>query len=230
MIRVLLHARKSLPAQTLWAALQAQPGLEAVGLTDTEEALLREIEQTRVETVLLMPEILESGVSDCDIIGRIRAAASAANVIVLFERRSRPEVLAAFQHGAKGVFSIHDSSLEDLGRCIEHVHTGHTWVSWEDLEWLAQASDPNSEQLKKPQFLDSRGKRILSQREEEVVSLLVAGLPNREIAQSLSLSEHTVKNYLFRIYDKLGISSRTELLVYAMTSRKLERPVGGARQ
>jgi DNA-binding NarL/FixJ family response regulator len=66
---------------------------------------------------------------------------------------------------------------------------------------------------------DASGNRLLSHREEEVVSLLVSGLPNREIAHALRLSEHTVKNYLFHIYDKLGISSRTELLLYVMTPR-----------
>jgi len=53
---------------------------------------------------------------------------------------------------------------------------------------------------------------------------LMEGFSNREIAQNLKLSEHTVKNYLFRIFDKLGVSSRTELLLYAMSSRKLAGP------
>jgi DNA-binding NarL/FixJ family response regulator len=206
--------------------MKAQPGLEAVALTDTEERLLTDIERTRPETVLLMPEVSDSGMCDCDIIARIRAAAPDATVIVLYERRSRNAVLAAFQQGAKGVFSIHDSSLDDLGRCIQHVHTGHVWASWRDLEWLVQAADENNGVSNKTRFVDSRGNPILSHREEEVVALLMAGLPNREIAQTLNLSEHTVKNYLFRIYDKLGISSRTELLVYAMKARKLDRDSG----
>jgi DNA-binding NarL/FixJ family response regulator len=223
-IRVLLHARKCLSAETLWSAMKAQPGVEAVAMSDTEGRLLNDIERTRPEAVLVMPEVLESGTCNCDIIGRIRAVAPAANVIVLYERRTGPAVVAAFQHGARGVFSIHDSSLEDLGKCIEHVHAGHIWASWRDMEWVVQALDQNAGQANKQKFVDARGNPLLSQREEEVVSLLMAGLPNREIAQALNLSEHTVKNYLFRIYDKLGISSRTELVVHAMTPRKAEAP------
>lgn len=227
MIRVLLHAKKCLSAETLWAAMKAQKSVEPIALTETEEGLLSEMERARPDTVLLMPRVSESGICECEVISRIRAAAPAANIIVLYERRHRQAVITAFQLGAKGVFSIPDSSLEDLGRCIEHVHMGYVWASWGDLEWMVQANEQGAAPTGKLNFVDSRGNRLLSQREEEVVSLLMAGLPNREIAQALNLSEHTVKNYLFRIYEKLGISSRTELLVYAMTARRAERPPGG---
>jgi DNA-binding CsgD family transcriptional regulator len=66
--------------------------------------------------------------------------------------------------------------------------------------------------------VDVKGERLLSNREEDVVKLLMEGYSNREIAQGLNLSENTIKNYLFRIFEKLGVSSRTELLLYAMSS------------
>jgi DNA-binding NarL/FixJ family response regulator len=58
---------------------------------------------------------------------------------------------------------------------------------------------------------------LLTGREEQVVALVSDGLSNREVARELSLSEHTVKKYLFRIFDKLGISTRVELVLYAMS-------------
>lgn len=64
------------------------------------------------------------------------------------------------------------------------------------------------------------GMRLLSKREEDVVHLLAEGLQNREIAEQLNLSEHTVKNYLIHIFDKLGVSSRVELVLYAVSSTK----------
>jgi len=60
---------------------------------------------------------------------------------------------------------------------------------------------------------------LRSKREEGVVRLVAEGLGNRDIAQQLNLSEHTVKNYLFHIFDKLGISNRVELVLYAVTNR-----------
>jgi len=68
--------------------------------------------------------------------------------------------------------------------------------------------------------VNASGISLLSKREEDVVKLVANGLSNREIAQYLNLSQHTVKNYLFRVFDKLGVSSRTELLIYAMASSR----------
>jgi DNA-binding CsgD family transcriptional regulator len=69
-------------------------------------------------------------------------------------------------------------------------------------------------------LLDSRGQAILSKREQEVVACVAEGLSNREIASRLKLTEHTVKNYLFRIFDKLGVSSRVEVVLYVFRLRK----------
>jgi DNA-binding NarL/FixJ family response regulator len=64
--------------------------------------------------------------------------------------------------------------------------------------------------------LNSRGHQLLTPREEQVVALVAEGLSNRDTARELNLSEHTIKKYMFRIFDKLGISSRVELVLYAV--------------
>jgi DNA-binding NarL/FixJ family response regulator len=61
---------------------------------------------------------------------------------------------------------------------------------------------------------------LLTVREEQIVQLVADGLPNGEIASKLSVSAHTVKNHLFRIYEKLGVSTRSELILYALSSRQ----------
>jgi DNA-binding CsgD family transcriptional regulator len=79
-------------------------------------------------------------------------------------------------------------------------------------------------------IVDAKGVNLLSKREEDVVKLLMEGLSNREIARNLELSEHTIKNYLFRIFDKLGVSSRTELLLYAQSFMTVDvAPKGPSR-
>ena len=65
-------------------------------------------------------------------------------------------------------------------------------------------------------MVNANGNTLVTPREEQVVALVAEGLSNREIAQELGLSEHTVKKYLFRIFDKLGISTRVELVLYAV--------------
>lgn len=66
--------------------------------------------------------------------------------------------------------------------------------------------------------LNSRGDNLLTPREEPVVALVAEGLGNRQIARELNLSEHTIKTYLFRIFEKLGISSRVELVLYTVNN------------
>lgn len=65
--------------------------------------------------------------------------------------------------------------------------------------------------------VDANGLELLSKREMEVVRCLAEGLTNREIAQRLGLSQHTIKNYLFRVFDKLGVANRVELLFMTLT-------------
>jgi DNA-binding CsgD family transcriptional regulator len=60
---------------------------------------------------------------------------------------------------------------------------------------------------------------LLTRREEEVVRLVADGMKNGEIAQSLGVAEHSIRNYLYRIFDKLGVSSRVELILYAFNQR-----------
>jgi DNA-binding NarL/FixJ family response regulator len=62
----------------------------------------------------------------------------------------------------------------------------------------------------------ANGEKLLTSREEQVVALVADGLSNRNVATELGLSEHTVKKYLFRIFEKLGISNRVELVLYAV--------------
>lgn len=69
-------------------------------------------------------------------------------------------------------------------------------------------------------LVNLQGRRLLTKREDDVVKLVADGLSNRNVAHKLGLTEHTVSNYLFRIYEKLGISSRVELVLYALKQRQ----------
>jgi DNA-binding NarL/FixJ family response regulator len=72
--------------------------------------------------------------------------------------------------------------------------------------------------------VSATGLSLLTPREEQIVNMVMEGLPNHEIAEKLILSCHTVKNHLFHIYQKLGISNRTELILYAQSSRQTTAP------
>jgi DNA-binding NarL/FixJ family response regulator len=128
------------------------------------------------------------------------------------ESYDRELVVSAFRSGARGIFCISDTHFRLLCRCIQRIADGQIWANTEQLNFLlALVSEVPSLRV-----LNSRGEQILTPREEQVVALVAEGMSNRDIAGELDLSEHTVKKYLFRIFDTLGVSSRVELVLYAV--------------
>ena len=144
----------------------------------------------------------------------IRSSSPATRVIMLLDSSERTPVIEAFRSGARGVF-CRTESLKLLAKSIKCVHEGQIWASSSELHYVLEAmSEPVP-----MSFMNANGDALLSARELDVVRCVAEGLSNREIAQRLSLREHTVKNYLFRIFDKLGVSSRVEVVLYALGSQ-----------
>jgi DNA-binding NarL/FixJ family response regulator len=126
-------------------------------------------------------------------------------------------VVLSFRSGASGVFS-RKTELSALHKCILAVHRGEVWANSEELGFVfaALASSVCYDLRKKPLA-------ALTRREKVVVESLVEGLTNREIAQQMAISQHTVKNYIFKIFDKLGVSNRVELVVQVLNDPALAR-------
>src|SRR5216684_6412923 len=135
----------------------------------------------------------------------------ATRPILLLEDCEHDLVIDAFRSGARGGFSRAESS-ERLSKCIYTVHKGQIWASTREMDHILEelmATRPR-------RIVDAHGSSLLSKREEEVVALVADGLTNRQISEQLKLSEHTVKNYLFKVFEKLGISTRVELVLYVL--------------
>jgi DNA-binding NarL/FixJ family response regulator len=132
--------------------------------------------------------------------------------VLLVESYDRELVINAFRSGARGIFCIDNTHFKTLCRCIQQVAEGQVWANTEQMRILLDLVS----EVPSLRVLNSRGEKLLTPREEQVVALVAEGLSNRNIARELDLSEHTVKKYLFRIFDKLGISTRVELVLYAV--------------
>ena len=140
--------------------------------------------------------------------------------VILLECSTSVLVVEAFRAGARGVV-CRDDNLDVLRNCVCAVHSGQIWA---DSAQLGFVLDAFSRRWMPQNIVDSKGRPLLSKRETDVVRCVSEGMTNRDIAAHLSLSEHTIKNYVFRIFDKLGVSSRSELILYAM------RPEGGMQE
>jgi DNA-binding NarL/FixJ family response regulator len=134
-------------------------------------------------------------------------------IVMLLDQPTHQTVIKAFRCGARGVFSRQESMGEFLD-CAEHVRKGHIWAGGEETMFLLEAL----KSLPAPVELTEIDSSTLTKRELQVVQCAATGQTNKAIASELGLSEHTVKNYLFRAFEKLGVSSHIELLFY-LTSR-----------
>jgi two-component system nitrate/nitrite response regulator NarL len=142
--------------------------------------------------------------------------------IMLIPDSERELVVDAFRGGARGVFCrLH--SIKLLSKCVRTVHEGQIWADTRNLAFILEFLT----QLKPLRHIKPGGGMTrLTPREAEVVHLLADGLSTRDICQKLALTEHTIRNYLSAIYDKLGVSSRVELALYAVAREDLSRPMG----
>jgi DNA-binding NarL/FixJ family response regulator len=141
---------------------------------------------------------------------------------MLIPESERELVVDAFRGGAKGVF-CRLQSIKLLSKCIRTVHEGQIWADTRNLAFILEFLT----QLKPLRVIKPGGGMTrLTPREAQVVHLLAEGFSTRDISQKLGLTEHTIRNYLSAIYDKLGVSSRVELALYAVAREDLTPPMG----
>jgi two-component system, NarL family, nitrate/nitrite response regulator NarL len=137
-------------------------------------------------------------------------------VIVLTAAEDDRDVVRAMRLGARGVV-LKQSASDLLHKSIRKVHEGEIWL---DNRMTAEVIDAFKKSSESGQ---RREKPLLSDREKEIVQLVAQGFRNREIGEKLFISEQTVKNHLHNIFDKLGVSDRLELALYAIHHRLIDQ-------
>jgi DNA-binding NarL/FixJ family response regulator len=153
-------------------------------------------------------------------LGQICRLQSESQIVMLLDSSEPGLVIEAFRNGAAGVFS-RAQKLSNLRKCIRCVLTGQIWASNQEVRYLVEALRMHPA----TGITSSKGIALLTKREAQVVNLVANGLTNREIAEQLRLSKHTVKNYLIHIFEKLGVSTRVELVLYAISQQHADRGV-----
>jgi len=203
--------------QLLADALRNDRGLQVVAAASNSEELLAAITRVPVDVAVISHNLDNQPGHGTQVLREMRALRPLIKGFVLLDSSKPQEVLECFRAGARGIFSKQER-LESLCQCIRSVHEGHIWARGVDLDH-ALGVLANSPLIR---ATNHQGIELLSARERQVIQHLASGMTNREIAQALGLSMHTVKNYLFRIFDKLGVSSRTELLYLTMNNSQAQ--------
>ena len=209
--RVVVVVADSTPMDTqlLVAALAQEKQFQVLESPSSSAAILALVRREKTHVVVLNEELADSATGS-DLIRDIRTQSPTARVIVLLKSSGREAVIKAFRAGAQGVF-CRTEPLRLLAKCIRCVHLGQVWASSSELHYVLEALGGPTRARFTPET-----EALLSAREIDVVVGLTEGLSNREIARRLNLTEHTVKNYLCRIFEKLGVSSRVEVILHAL--------------
>jgi two-component system nitrate/nitrite response regulator NarL len=211
-IRVLVADNSRIHTRLLADALRHDPLVEAIPFESEGAGLVAEAMARNIDVLVMGANFDDQSSKGFEILRELRKARQQIHGVLLLTSSKDELILKAFSAGARGLFSKNDP-LELLSKCVREVHAGKVWANHDAISLAVDAlasapalrtSNPN-------------GMQLLSKRELQVVRYLAEGLTNREIAERLKLSQHTIKNYLFRIFDKLGVSSRVELLFMAFS-------------
>jgi DNA-binding NarL/FixJ family response regulator len=212
-ISVVVSDATRIHTQLLADAIRSDASLQVVASAPDSKDLLEAVERFPVDVAIISYVLDRVPGRGPEVLRDIRRLRPQVKGVILLDSSHAESVVDCFRAGAKGIFSKQDK-LENLRKCIRCVHEGQVWASSNELEHVFEALNSSPRVC----TANNKGVDLLSAREREVVEYLAAGMTNREIAKALKLSPHTVKNYLFRIFDKLGVSTRTELLYLAMNN------------
>ena len=209
MIRVLIADDHAVFRYGLRTLLESEPRFTVVGeAADGLEVakLTNELKPTVLMLDLAMPRL-----TGIEVLRELASAEAAVRTIVLTAAIEKRQIVEALQLGARGIL-LKDAAIQLIAKCIDKVVEGDFWVGHEAVTSLVDYLRG----LKRGSGGAAQKLSGFTPRENEIISAIVAGFANKEIAINLSLSEDTVKHHLTNIFDKAGVSNRLELAIWAM--------------
>ena len=221
-VRVLIADADLMSAHLLAAELaRGRQDISIAGVSSGSAETIRELEKLQPDVALINTHLEDGQMTGYRVLQSLPAACPKAAAIMMLPVGDRELVIDAFRGGARGIFCrVH--ALKMLSKCIRTVHGGQIWANNQDLIFLLEFLT----KLKPLRFVKSNGgMRLLTPREARVVRLLAEGMSTREISQKAGVTEHTIRNYLSSIYDKVGVSNRVELALYATNREDTGSPI-----
>jgi DNA-binding NarL/FixJ family response regulator len=208
-VKVLVADSGPIQSELLTRALKSRRDFQVSAVALEASALHNFLQSNRADVVL----IASNRLPDFSLLRWLRVSYPKVASVLLTESDEHELVVNALRSGARGIFLCTHTPFAMLCKCIQCVSRGEVWINSQQMKYVLDALS----EVPTLRVVNSNGRPLLTPREEQVVALVADGLTNRGVAEELGLSEHTIKKYLLRIFDKVGISSRVELVLYAMS-------------
>lgn len=212
-VRVLVVDSNQTESQLLCGALRRQANFKVANSRAELSECLSVLEHDRADVTLLADGITDDRDRLYELLRGVHSAYPNLAIVLLVDQYDRDLVVNSLRAGARGLFCLASMPFKSLCRCITSVHRGQYWTNTEQMHYMIDALSISPS----VRLINSRKKVALTPREEQTVNLVTEGLNNREIARELNLKENTIKKSLLRVYDKVGVSNRVELVLYALS-------------
>lgn len=212
-IRIILADSQAIYRVGIRKVLALEDDLRVVAQADSLENLRLAVERYPTDIVLLDGGML-AGTSN--VIPEILRLAPDVKLIVQAVAADENHTVELYRRGVRGIIS-RSISPDLLVRCVRRIAAGETWIDNQSVNWVIEAYRAQAAALMSP-----RSQPRLSTKEMAIITCITQGKRNKEIAYQLGTTEQVIKNYLRKIYDKLGVSDRLELALYCLHNKVIQ--------
>ncbi|MGI8958608.1 MAG: response regulator [Bryobacteraceae bacterium] len=213
-IRLLIVDGQPIVLEGLRTVLGPHANIEIVGeAVDGIDAIEKAVQ---LEPDVLLMDIKLPRIDGLTVIRNIQTRAPRCKIILFAAAESREDFVEAMKLGCCGIL-LKEASPSLIEKSIIRVHGGEIWLdSNTTAAVIRQFATPGDFAAPHSNGKTTRERAQLSQREREIIVLIAQGYKNKEIAEKMFITEQTVKNHLHNVFDKLGVSDRLELALYAI--------------
>ncbi len=212
-IRIILADSQAIYRVGIRKIFALEDDLRVVAQADSLENLRNAVLRYPTDIVLLEGGLL-SGTSNA--IPELVQLVPNVKLIVQAIATDESQTVELYRRGVRGIIS-RSISPDLLVRCVRRIAAGETWIDNQSVNWVIEAYRSQAESLVNP-----RTQPRLSPKETAIITCITQGKRNKEIAFQLGTTEQVIKNYLRKIYDKLGVSDRLELALYCLHHKIIE--------
>ncbi|HKO13328.1 MAG TPA: response regulator transcription factor [Acidobacteriaceae bacterium] len=207
LVRVILADSQAIYRVGMRKVFGPETGVSVVAEADSLQALQETVQRNPADVLLLEGSMI-TGTANA-VPGLVRLAPH-LKIIVQAASTDEAHTVDLYRRGVRGIIP-RSISPDLLVKCVRKIAAGETWIDNQSVNWVIEAYRSQATQLVNP-----RNQPRLNQKEMLIIAGITQGKRNKEIAYQLGTTEQVVKNYLRKIYDKLGVSDRLELALYCL--------------